>query len=281
MKTPCIPLALLLALAFTAPTWADDDDRKHGRKHGQRESKQEYWDGPCKVEIEHKADGDFKHERKCQGLGDGFAERKEEFRQGPCKIKREWKKNGDFKEERDCQGRGAGGPHRQPVVVAPVVYPPWVIADKGEPVYRPGREPQPLPRPPGGEVRRCDSEAVGRVLGGIAGAVIGNQMGKDSSNRGVATVGGAILGVLIGGEIGRSIDRGNQACIGHALEFGAVGQRVAWSDAGTQYAVVPGRAVQRGERHCRPYEAEVLTPTGWQRTKRTACRRSDGVWVTA
>jgi surface antigen len=275
---------LAIALPLAAPVLADDDDRKRGRHHGQRESKQEYQDGPCKVMVEHKAGGDFKHERKCQGLGEGFPERKEEFRQGPCKVKREWKKNGDFMEERDCEGKGhgAGNPHRgAPVVVAPVVYPPWVIADKGEPVYRPGREPVPAPRAPSGDVRRCDSEAVGRVLGGIAGAVIGNQIGKDSSNRGAATVGGAIVGVLIGGEIGRGIDRDNQACIGHALEFGAVGQRVAWSDAGTQYAVVPGRAVQRGERYCRPYEAEVLTPAGWQRTRGTACRRGDGVWLTA
>jgi surface antigen len=116
------------------------------------------------------------------------------------------------------------------------------------------------------------------VLGGIAGGVIGNQVGK-GSGRAVATVGGAVAGVLIGGEIGRRIDADNQACIGHALEFAPAGQRVGWSAHGMQYAVMPGRAVARNGTHCRPYEAEVLTETGWQKTRGSACRRSDGTWL--
>jgi surface antigen len=268
-----LPCALALAfLALSAPAHADDDDR--GKR---RERKEEFWDGPCKVEREWKSDGDYKEERKCQGQGERYAGRKQEFWDGRCKVKREWKKNGDFKEERDCEpGRRAKGPPPgRPVVVA--TPPPWVVVDKGEPVYRPGREPR--PQPPGRMVYECRSEAVGRVLGGIAGAVIGNQIGKGSDARPVATVGGAILGVLIGGEIGRQMDAGNQACIGRALEFGAAGQRVAWADGGVQYAVVPGRAVQRDGRWCRPYEAEVLTQDGWRRTRSTACRASDGSWA--
>ena len=155
------------------------------------------------------------------------------------------------------------------------VYPPWVVVERGEPVYRPGRE----PAPPSGSLTQCRSEDVGRVLGGIAGAVIGRQVGQ-GSGRTVATVGGAIAGVLIGGEIGRRIDAANQACIGQALEFAPAGQRVQW-DNGTQYAVVPGRVVTRGGKHCRPYEAEVLTSAGWQKTQATACRNADGTWVAA
>lgn len=262
---------LVIALACAGPALADDDDR-HGKS---REGKQEFWEGPCKVEREWKKNGDFKEERKCDGLGDRYAEHKEEFRDGPCKVEREWKKNGDYKEERKCDGRDRQ--HRAPAVaVAQPVYPPWVVVERGEPVYGPGREPAPAPR---ASVTQCQSETVGRVLGGIAGAVIGNQVGK-GSGRTAATVGGAIAGVLIGGEIGRRIDVDNQACIGHALEFAPSGQRVQWEN-GTRYAVVPGRVVTRDGRHCRPYEAEVLTSAGWQKTQATACRKSDGTWVAA
>jgi surface antigen len=263
------------ALALACGVVHADDDRGRKRGHAAREFKQEFWDGPCKVELEQKADGSYKHERKCQGGDDRDAERKEEFRAGGCLVKREWKRDGDFKEERDCDGKGRRvGPPPRTVVMAP---PPWVVIDKGEPVYRPGREPD--ARPPG-RVHECRSEAVGRLLGGIAGAVIGSQIGKGSDARPAATIGGAILGVIIGGEIGRRMDEDDQACIGRVLEFGVTGQRVAWTAADrTQYAVTPGSAVQQGGRWCRPYEAEVLGDAGWRRSRGSACRAPDGTWA--
>jgi surface antigen len=270
-------LLLAAMLAGLASSALADDDRRRGDR------KEEFWDGPCKVEIEWKKNGDYKQERKCQGQGDRYRERKSAFWDGPCRVEREWKKNGDFKEERKCDGRRGhddddhGRRSRpRPVVVAPApVYPPWVVVERGEPVYRPGRE----PAPPRGSVHQCRSEAVGRVIGGVAGAVIGSQIGKDGGARTATTIGGTVIGILIGGEIGRRIDQDNQACIAHALEFGAVGQRVAWAADATQYAVVPGRAAPRGSTHCRPYEVEVLTESGWRRSKATACRRPDGVWI--
>jgi len=268
-----VTLFLLAALSAATPAMADDDDDDDRGKR--RERKEEFWDGPCKVEREWKKNGDYKEERKCKGGDERYPERKAEFWDGPCKVEREWKKNGDYKEERKCEGRGR---HRgAPVVVATqAAYPPWVVIQGGEPVYRPGHE----PAPPQGRVMQCHSETVGQVLGGIAGAVIGSQVGK-GSGRTVATVGGVIAGVLLGGEIGRRIDANNQACIGQALEFAPAGQRVQWSGSGAQYAVVPGAVVVSNGTHCRPYEAQVLTGAGWQKTVGTACRRPDGAWVAA
>ena len=244
--------AAATAMVFSTCTYADDDDDERGRGKGRgREHKEEYWDGNCKV-------------------------------------KRKWEKDGRYKEERECEGRDRrhGDEHRT-VVVRPypvavpapvVVYPPWVVQQQGQPVYRSGRE----PAPQRGRAVQCNSDSVGRVLGGIAGAVLGNQIGKDS-NRAVATIGGGIAGVLIGGEIGRRIDRNNQACIGRALEFAPTGQRVEWSDTngGERYAVIPGPVVNRGGAQCRPYEAFVHADGSWQKTVATACRRSDGVWLPA
>lgn len=143
--------------------------------------------------------------------------------------------------------------------------------------YRRGQEPAPAHGP----VHQCNSRAVGQVLGGIAGAALGNRVGK-GGDRAAATVGGAVIGVLIGGEIGRQIDRDNQACIGQALEFAPAGQRIAWpAETGGQYAVVPGQVVNRKGQTCRTYGAEVQTSRGWQKTTGVACRRADGVWVPA
>jgi len=271
---------LLMMFGATSPALADDDDDDRKGRKRQRDHKEAFWDGPCKVEREWKKNGDYKEERKCEGSDERFRERKEEFWDGPCKIEREWKKNGDYKEERKCEGRvGRVGRRGPPVVVAPAAaaYPPWVVVERGAPVYRSGHEPAPVR----GSVSHCNSDTVGQVLGGIAGAAIGNQVGG-GSGRAVATVGGAVVGVLIGGEIGRRIDARNQACIGQALEFAPVGHRVEWPDAGgTQYAVVPGRVVVRNGTHCRPFEAEVMTSAGWKKTRGTACRRSDGTWVSA
>lgn len=225
------------------------------------------------------------NEREHRGKHKG-GEYKEKFRDGDCKVEREWK-DGKYKEERECEGQGK---HRSyppralivqpaPVIMVPVpvvAYPPWVIYQQGQPVYRMGQEPRPV-------VQRgavyCNSESVGQVIGGIAGAVIGNQVAS-GGGRALATVGGAVAGVLIGGNVGRRIDVNNQACIAKALEFAPVGQRIEWSDAAEpQYAVIPGRVQRRAGQYCRHYDAEVFTNEGWQPTRGMACRRSDGVWV--
>ena len=215
------------------------DDDDHGRRHG-RKHKEEYWEGNCKIE-------------------------------------RKWEKDGDYKEKRKCKG---GVYHQaQPVVVQPVtvIYPPWVVVEQGRPHhYRSGYEPAPVQQ---AQVSYCNSETVGKVLGGLTGAVLGNQVGK-GNGRVVATIGGAIAGVLVGGEVGRRMDARDQACVGQALELAPAGRRVEWVEGGEKYAVVPGAVVDRGGMYCRPYQAQVRTSTGWQTTRGNACRRNDGVWVT-
>ena len=220
----------------------DKDESGHGHKrHGGREFKEEYWEGNCKVE-------------------------------------RKLEKNGDYKEERKCKGGHREHAHAHPVVVQPVtvIYPPWVVVEQGRPHhYRQGYEPAPVVQEP---VSHCNSETVGKVLGGLGGAVLGHQVGK-GGGRALATVGGAVAGLLIGGELGRRMDASNQACIGQTLEAAPAGRRVQWNSGPAEYAVVPGAVVNRNGTYCRPYEAQVMTPAGWQVTHGTACRRPDGVWV--
>ncbi len=82
-------------------SWAGNDHDRHA------EGKEQFWDGPCKVEREWKKDGEYKEQRECKGLQshDRHHDHKEEFREGRCKVEREWKKDGEYKEKRECKPR--------------------------------------------------------------------------------------------------------------------------------------------------------------------------------
>lgn len=240
----------------------DKDESGHGRghKHGHHKHKHEH-----------------KHAHK-HGHGHGHGhknEYKEEYWDGNCKVERKWKDD-EYKEERKCRA-----PRQVVVVPAPppqvvYVYPPWIVKQQGEYVYAPQYRPQPVAT----GVSRCNSETVGQVLGGVVGGALGTQIGK-GSGRTAATIGGAIAGVLVGGEVGRRMDSGNQACVGEVLEVAPVNHRVQWVEGPSTYVVVPAKAVQRQGSYCRPYTVEVRGPQGVQRSRGTACRRGDGVWVSA
>lgn len=222
-------------------------------------------------------------DREGPGHGHGHGKDKEEYWDGPCKVERKWK-HGELEEKRKCKGPGA---ERGAVLVVPppavavpvrpvVVYPPWIVRRQGEYAYHP--QFQPL-RAPGG-AKHCNSETVGRVLGGIVGGTLGSQIGG-GNGRTVAIVGGAVAGVLVGGEIGQRIDAKDQACVGQVLEVAPVGRRVQWVDRSVTYVVIPGRVMMRDGAHCRPYTIDMQTRAGWQRTEGWACRRPGGVWVAA
>lgn len=248
MFRPTTMLLVAAGLLLAAPARADDDDdRRHGRGH---------------------AYGHYKDKHK----------HKEEFRDGNCKVKREWKKDGSYKEERKCKGQQVARPvHVYPAPVQPVVvYPPWIVVRQGERVYHPQHQPRPVR-----SALRCNSDTVGRVLGGIVGGTLGNQIGK-GNGRTLATVGGAVAGVLIGGEIGKRMDARDQACVGEVLEVAPVNRPVQWNEGPSQYVVVPGKVIDRQGSFCRPYTVEVrMEGAPPQRSQGLACRRSDGAWVAA
>ena len=104
MKNLFATLALPCALLAAPLTGWAGNDHDHPRY---RDSKQTFWDGPCKVKREWKKNGGFEEKRECQGLYAHAPQHKhkEKFRDGPCKVEREWKKNGDYQEKRECKGR--------------------------------------------------------------------------------------------------------------------------------------------------------------------------------
>jgi hypothetical protein len=104
-----------LATSACAPAVVhrDEDYRDH-RPNREGEYKEQYWEGPCKVEREQKRDGSYKEERECKGVGEGRyrhprGDYEEKYQDGPCKIEREWKRDGTYKEKIDCEGRDERG----------------------------------------------------------------------------------------------------------------------------------------------------------------------------
>ncbi len=85
---------------------------------------------------------------------------------------------------------------------------------------------------------RCNRDAIGAVLGGVGGAVIGGQVaGRD--DRAVGMVVGGVLGAVLGHAIGEELDKSDRACMGHALELGKAGTPVEWRHGGHHYRFTP------------------------------------------
>jgi surface antigen len=124
----------------------------------------------------------------------------------------------------------------------------------------------------------CDRRAIGTAIGGVTGALIANRVADE--NRTVATLIGAAAGAFIGNRIGRNFDKADEACLGHALEVGAMGQPVRWTNdtTGVSYQVVPGADRKRNGSPCR--EFSFMAAAGSEKSTRTglACESERGMW---
>jgi len=125
-------------------------------------------------------------------------------------------------------------------------------------------------------------EDQGRVLGAIAGGLLGNQVGG-GSGRTAATIAGTILGGYIGGNIGRQMDDGDRYRAGEALESTPTYQSSSWEnpDTGNRYSVTPTRTYTAASGPCREYTTEAWIDGKRETVYGTACRQSDGTWQAA
>jgi surface antigen len=128
---------------------------------------------------------------------------------------------------------------------------------------------------------KCNTAAVGAVLGGTVGGVIGSR--ADKEDRPVAIVVGTVLGAVIGAKIGHSIDQSDRACMGHSLELAGEKKTVVWTNSATgiTYRLTPTRNFQDGKQACREFTTELNSGKGKKKDKVTgvACRRGSGEWV--
>jgi surface antigen len=126
---------------------------------------------------------------------------------------------------------------------------------------------------------RCNREEVGAVLGGVVGGVVGNRV-ADREDRTVATILGAAVGALLGAKIGRDMDDRDRACVGQALELGASGRRVAWTNesTGMRYELVPAGGARDGGPACREFTLVSLAGSERRESRGLACQERPGVW---
>ena len=129
---------------------------------------------------------------------------------------------------------------------------------------------------------RCNREQVGAVLGGVVGGVVGNQVGS-RDNRTVATIIGVAVGALIGAKVGRDMDDRDRACLGQALELGASGRRVAWTNetTGVRYELVPADGRRDGGPVCRDFRLSSFQGRERRDSDARACQSRPGVWELA
>ena len=127
-------------------------------------------------------------------------------------------------------------------------------------------------------------ETAGTVIGGVAGAVLGSQVGG-GSGRLVATAVGTLAGAFIGNEIGKSLDRADQLAMAQAEQkahTAPVGEKIVWNnpDSGNSGTVTPirdGRNAQTNA-YCREYQTTVTVGGREQEAFGTACQQPDGSW---
>lgn len=124
----------------------------------------------------------------------------------------------------------------------------------------------------------CDRAGIGAVLGGVAGAAIGSEVGK-GDHRAVAVVVGTVIGAAIGSEIGRRMDKTDRYCVGHSLELANAGQTVSWSNPNTRvsYQLTP---LDKGvsDEGCRKFRLVATGGFGLSEGRTTACAGMDGTW---
>jgi surface antigen len=127
---------------------------------------------------------------------------------------------------------------------------------------------------------RCNTAAVGAVLGGVAGAVVGSRA-SDAEDRPVAIILGSAIGAVIGAKIGEQIDAADRACMGHALELAGEKKTVVWTNKsrGVTYRLTPTRNVGTRQQPCREFKTVVSTVKKRDVINGVACRRGNGDWV--
>ena len=128
----------------------------------------------------------------------------------------------------------------------------------------------------------CNRQEIGTVIGAVAGGAIANRVADE--HRTVATIVGAIAGAVIGNRVGRELDERDRGCFGHALEIGAAGQRVTWTNetSGLRYELSPGANRPRNGQTCREYT--LVTGVGRRESSShtgIACRSAQGTWQIA
>lgn len=120
-------------------------------------------------------------------------------------------------------------------------------------------------------------EIIGAVVGGVAGAQIGEGRGRTA-----AIIIGTVAGTMIGRHIGRTMDDNDRVVAAQALNDKRTGESTTWvnPDTGNTYTLTPTRTYEENGAPCR--EFQLGATVGRQPAEDAtgiACRQADGSWV--
>jgi surface antigen len=120
-------------------------------------------------------------------------------------------------------------------------------------------------------------EGAGTIFGGAVGAGVGSLFGRGSGKT-VAIIGGGVAGAFLGNAIGRRMDENDRRRVAEALEKNGPGQPTSWKNesTGVQHTVTPQDTFVRDGQQCRTFVQEAVVNGAPQKISGTACRRPDG-----
>ena len=132
-----------------------------------------------------------------------------------------------------------------------------------------------------------ENETAGSILGGVAGAVVGNQFGSGDGKT-AATALGAVIGAMVGGNVGRSLDATSRQRAGaaaeRALDTADVGESIIWDNPDNAGGPAHGSATVTRQgadtqgRTCREFQQTVIIGGREEQSYGTACRDENGDW---
>lgn len=113
----------------------------------------------------------------------------------------------------------------------------------------------------------------GTVIGGAAGAVLGQEIGDST----LGTVVGAVAGGVLGNVIGRRMDENDRQNVAQAL---SENETRTWTNPQTnaRYSVDPVDTERRNGQLCREYEMTADVEGQPRQVTGLACQQSDGTW---
>lgn len=128
-----------------------------------------------------------------------------------------------------------------------------------------------------------NKEAVGSVVGAVAGGYAGSKIGGGSGQL-IATGLGTLLGAWVGNEVGSSLDRADYVYAREAEQraySAPIGQTISWNnpESGNYGTVTPIRDGQTTSgSYCREYEQTIYVDGRSQTGVGVACQQPDGTW---
>ncbi len=124
-----------------------------------------------------------------------------------------------------------------------------------------------------------NKEQMGTVLGGVAGGILGNQVGG-GSGKAAATILGATAGAMAGNAIGSTMDRVDAMNVNNALENQKDNRATTWVNPNNnaRYTVTPTVTTNDGSKYCREYQMHSTINGNSEFVTGRACR-INGRWV--